>query len=210
MLKSIGQFTKLFEAAEALAKELKLSIKTRTDFDRQAVLKYYFGVYKEMITYFIEDLESRIGTNEDAYSKLQQFIEAPTEDGAKTIASNYAEILNENEDEVLIKLKGEINVYREKISNIPQITLKDLVKEWEFLPTMKSLILYFMSIPASVASAERSFSALKRVKTWLRSTMGQDRLCGLISMQLNREFLPSEEEIIEKFVAKSRKHDFIL
>ena len=84
---------------------------------------------------------------------MQQFIEAPTEEADKTIASDYAEILHENQDELLTKLKEEINIYRENISNIPQILLKDLVKECVFWPTMKSLILYFISIPASVASA---------------------------------------------------------
>ena len=51
-----------------------------------------------MIIQFIEDLESRLGNKEDAYFRLQQFIEAPTEEADKTIASDYAEILHENQD----------------------------------------------------------------------------------------------------------------
>nr|CAI5858450.1 unnamed protein product [Callosobruchus analis] len=34
-------------------------------------------------------------------------------------------------------------------------------------------------MPVSVASCERSFSKLKLIKTYLRSTMGQERLSGL-------------------------------
>ena len=34
----------------------------------------------------------------------------------------------------------------------------------------------FLTAPATVASAERSFSKLKLIKNYLRSTMGQDRL----------------------------------
>jgi hypothetical protein len=41
--------------------------------------------------------------------------------------------------------------------------------------------------PVSVASGERSFSKLKLVKSYLRSTMGQDRLNGLALMSIEKE-----------------------
>ena len=34
-------------------------------------------------------------------------------------------------------------------------------------------------MPVTVATAKRSFSKLKLIKNYLRSTMGQKRLCGL-------------------------------
>ena len=39
----------------------------------------------------------------------------------------------------------------------------------------------------TVASAERSFSKLKLLKTYLRSTMSQERLNGLALMSVNQE-----------------------
>lgn len=47
--------------------------------------------------------------------------------------------------------------------------------------------LLFLTLPVSVASAERSFSKLKLIKTYLRSTMGQDRLCGLAIFSIENE-----------------------
>ena len=47
--------------------------------------------------------------------------------------------------------------------------------------------LLFLTLPVSVASAERSFSKLKLIKTYLRSTMGQDRLCGLAILSIENE-----------------------
>ena len=41
-----------------------------------------------------------------------------------------------------------------------------------------------VAIPVTSATAERSFSALKRIKSRLRSTMAQDRLEGLLLMSL--------------------------
>ena len=44
-----------------------------------------------------------------------------------------------------------------------------------------------LTIPVSVASAERSFSKLKLIKTYLRSNMGQERLSGLAIISIENE-----------------------
>ena len=41
---------------------------------------------------------------------------------------------------------------------------------------VEKLIRIYLTIPMSNATAEKSFSALKRLKTYLRATMGQKRL----------------------------------
>ena len=47
------------------------------------------------------------------------------------------------------------------------------------LPQVKLLLHALLVVPASTATPERSFSALRRLKTWLRGTMGQERLNSL-------------------------------
>ena len=42
-------------------------------------------------------------------------------------------------------------------------------------------------MPATNAVSERSFSALKRVKTYLRSTTGEGRLNHLMPLHVNKE-----------------------
>ena len=55
------------------------------------------------------------------------------------------------------------------------------------------------AIPISSCTAERSFSALKRVKTRLRSTMVQERLEGLLLLSVERKTLLilTKESIID-------------
>ena len=48
-----------------------------------------------------------------------------------------------------------------------------------------------LSLPVSAASSEQSFSALKRLKTWLRSTMTQKRLTHTSLMHVHQEILDS-------------------
>lgn len=49
----------------------------------------------------------------------------------------------------------------------------------ETLPHFSEVAKTLATIPATSCSAERSFSCLRRLKTYLRSTMGQDRLSAL-------------------------------
>ena len=42
-----------------------------------------------------------------------------------------------------------------------------------------TVLLLFLTLPVTVASAERSFSKLKIIKNYLRNSMCQDRLSGL-------------------------------
>ena len=50
--------------------------------------------------------------------------------------------------------------------------------------------------PSKTASNERSFSTLKRLKTYLRSTMIGDRLNGLSLMNINQDIeIPAETKV---------------
>ena len=56
-------------------------------------------------------------------------------------------------------------------------------------------------IPATSATAERSFSCLRRVKTWLRSTMSQTRLNSMVILHENRLVLPHVDTVIDEFIS---------
>ena len=71
-----------------------------------------------------------------------------------------------------------------------------------------SFFRHFLSAaPVSSATAERSFSTLRRTKTWLRSTQGQERLSSLASMQIEREILSEIkiQDIVSKFASKAKR-----
>jgi hypothetical protein len=59
-----------------------------------------------------------------------------------------------------------------------------------------------MTIPPTNCSIERTFSKLCRIKTWLRSTMCENRLYGLCMLSLHRqkiEELNLSEKVINEF-----------
>jgi len=62
----------------------------------------------------------------------------------------------------------------------------------------------FCTLPVTVASAERSFSHLKRIKTYSRSTMAQERLQGLALLCTESEIAKTidYDSVIDAFAAK--------
>ena len=62
-----------------------------------------------------------------------------------------------------------------------------------------------LTIPVTVASVERSFIKLKLLKSYLRSTMTQERLNDLAMIALESDMLEKidYERIIEDFISKN-------
>ena len=68
-----------------------------------------------------------------------------------------------------------------------------------------------LTIPITVASAKRSFLKLKLIKSYLRSTMSQERLNGLAILSIEKEMLEElkYKNLISNFASqKARKIDF--
>nr|CAI5854557.1 unnamed protein product [Callosobruchus analis] len=62
------------------------------------------------------------------------------------------------------------------------------------LPELYKLLSLVLSIPVTSASVERSFSALKRIKTYNRSKMTQDRLSGLSLIAIEKHLVSELKE----------------
>ncbi|XP_060859470.1 zinc finger MYM-type protein 1-like [Metopolophium dirhodum] len=78
-------------------------------------------------------------------------------------------------------------------------------------PDVLAACLIFLTIPVTVASAERSFSKLKLIKNYLRNSIGQERLCGISILNIERKRTSDIdiEKIIDNFAyAKARKKQF--
>nr|CAI5862490.1 unnamed protein product [Callosobruchus analis] len=75
------------------------------------------------------------------------------------------------------------------------------------------LLKIIITIPMTTSEAERQFSRLKRIKTFLRNTMKEERLNALTMLSCEKEFINEfpnfNEKVIELFCTlKTRKMDF--
>ena len=66
-----------------------------------------------------------------------------------------------------------------------------------------------MTLPVTVASAERSFSKLKLIKTYLRSSIAQDRLDALaiISIEIKQSRNLNIDELIDQFAERKARQN---
>ena len=82
-------------------------------------------------------------------------------------------------------------------------------------PNLQRAIAILLTIAVSVSSCERSFSKLKLIKTYLRSTMANERLSNLAILSIEKEELKkiNIECVIDKFLTSKKErvlrlHDF--
>ena len=71
------------------------------------------------------------------------------------------------------------------------------------LSEVEKVIQLCLSLPISVASSERSFSTLRRLKTWTRSTMSQKRLTHLTLMHVHSDIVDSLDihDMMREFIS---------
>ncbi|KAL4084141.1 hypothetical protein QTP88_027976 [Uroleucon formosanum] len=79
-------------------------------------------------------------------------------------------------------------------------------------PNLEVALRIFLTMPVTTATCERSFSKLKLIKNYLRSTMGQERLSNLAILSIEQEIASKIDytSIIEEFASKkARKVKFV-
>lgn len=76
-----------------------------------------------------------------------------------------------------------------------------------------SACIIFITLPVTVAAAERSFSKLKIIKNYLRNSISQDRLTNIsiLNIERNRTNEIDVSKLINDFAnKKARKHNFLI
>ncbi|QQP39921.1 Uncharacterized protein FKW44_013792, partial [Caligus rogercresseyi] len=94
-----------------------------------------------------------------------------------------------------------------KMTNMELLTFLHEKKLVEIYPNMWVALRISATLPVTVAAAERSFSKLKLIKTYLRSTMMQERLSGLGIISINHVVSNqlSYDDIIDDFAARKTR-----
>lgn len=76
-------------------------------------------------------------------------------------------------------------------------------------PNLSIALRIYLTLPVTVAEGERSFSKLKIIKNYLRSSMTQERLSNLAIISIENDVDIDINDIIKEFaIRKSRKIDF--
>lgn len=69
------------------------------------------------------------------------------------------------------------------------------------LPVINTLITIFITLPSSIDSAEKSFSCLCLLKTWLRAKIDKKKLMGLALLHIHKNI--NMQDNINNIIDKS-------
>ena len=154
--------------------------------------------YQRMFSYYpsfdriISELKRRFAENDkDNLCSLGAIVfdDEPQYSDIEKVAEFYGldkELLS-NDIKFYLHFKGKLIPPHSSASEILQLFLSNEVLK--MMPELSKALRILSVIPATSCSAERSFSSLRRLKSYLRSTMGQERLSSLALLHIEREYV---------------------
>ena len=108
-------------------------------------------------------------------------------------------------------LKSETQVAKQTLAGKDLEHISDVLIELTPLklafPNVVKLLQIAMTTCVSTAKCERTFSSLKRIKSYLRSSMSEQRLTDIAILSIERDLADSLilDDIVDEFAKKNRK-----
>jgi hypothetical protein len=178
------------------------------DLERRAVFNHCFQVGR-----VLEEIEERFSQESIAVlNSISQVLLSPWSTFDEEAFKNVTEFFNAD------IVKGDLR--KELTKTVPAmlhdkspITIDDLrvilrnlpIEARRVIPQTMRLMKLLLTVPISSAAAERTFSMLRRIKLWTRSTMKQERLNHLALLHEHQDLLEQVDlrKIAEDFVSKN-------
>ncbi|XP_060867346.1 52 kDa repressor of the inhibitor of the protein kinase-like [Metopolophium dirhodum] len=224
-----NEFNKIFLQAKAMAVKMDIELTVKrlnkrqtnranplSDQKMDAETYYKITVFIPYVDYFITELENRFLAHSDIFKGFESLFSSNVilteveETSFKKLVEFYQPDV-ENLDILLVELK----LWRHKLSRssytVSKSALQALIEcDANLFPNIFILIKILCTLSVSTTTPERMFSSLKRIKTYLRNTMSEDRLNGLTMLAVHKNVHIDTEEIINELAKKPRILDFIL
>ncbi|XP_025406829.1 zinc finger MYM-type protein 1-like [Sipha flava] len=223
------KFKDLFVAAKEMAEKMSINLvpprnigvqKNRDNYEGSPEAYFRRSIFLPFLDHLSMQLKTRFIDHRELLSKIQNILpikcsELNTKEISETVntfAKEWPNDIKGSTDDFI----AEITMWRRHCLNMS----KDK-RPKSFIDTLNTCdsTLYqsihrFLQIgatlPVSVATSERSFSCLRRLKTYLRNKTGEERLNGLMLLNLYRDVEVTYDEIINIMAKVPRRLDLIL
>ncbi|XP_020262672.1 uncharacterized protein LOC109838658 [Asparagus officinalis] len=139
------------------------------------------------------DVDDIRGQCYDNGSNMKDTLKSLDDSKLRNCCNHLESVLSHNDssDIDLNDMFSELRVLQKTLPEVSMtaIQILEFVKQADCYPNVSIAYRILLTVPVSVATAERSFSKLKLVKTYLRSTMAQERLNNLAILSIENEML---------------------
>ncbi|XP_078364037.1 52 kDa repressor of the inhibitor of the protein kinase-like [Oculina patagonica] len=185
----------------------------RENVPADSVSEYYkLAMYYPFLDHLISELDSRLIKPSPLFKVTNLLPKnvgnwSPAEISAKEILDAYDPDIPEDIQQLHESECLRWKLRWDKVDNPPATIVETLphCRPQEF-PNLSRAFTALLTLPITTATAERSFSALRRLKTYLRSTMKEDRLSGLALMHIHKHDVSlNAEDIVDDFAASGNR-----
>lgn len=177
----------------------------------QSPREYYFNtIYLPYLKELENQLHDRFNPHMKQLFYLQRFVPSYFTDDLspiKTVFALYEDDLTcVSETEFMAEYRSWRSQFRDQEVVKPANALDALaVCNAKFEPNIYKVLQIFATLPVTTAMAERSFSTLRRLKTYLRSTMTGDRLTALALLNIHETMEVDTDEVVSIYKLKNRR-----
>jgi len=228
------EFSQLWKKANKTADVLDVSLTMpqragrklhRANYQTDSPEVYYrLAIYIPMLDHFLTDLKNRFPQCVlDVFHLpalvpdcLLKHLPNELETSAELLFSRFSnilEVMGAEKSTGLAVLKAKITMWKEKWASVHRTypkavptTVIEALRQCsvDVYSIVHRLLKVLAMLPVSNAKQERSHATLRRLKTWLRTTMDQKRLTGLALMNVHRDIDMDVDKVTDRF-AKSGK-----
>ncbi|XP_068704634.1 52 kDa repressor of the inhibitor of the protein kinase-like [Montipora foliosa] len=209
---------KLFQKACQIAEKLDITVqkprtcqvqRNRANNPAETVEDHYRrNLTIPLVDHLINELETRFGSG-DQETAVQCLFAVPSMllASKKKWRTSFARFSTFHEDSLPspLSLDAEMTLWQRKWerrdpSTVPA-TVAATLKEIDsgMYPNITECFKIFSTLPVTTCACERNVSALRRLKTYLRSTMSQTRLTGIALLHIHYNMDINFDEIIRRF-----------
>lgn len=207
-----NRYSELFDLACELARKQSVEIKVPRVVPRQTLREnhnasnakeyYKYTVYNPFIDHMVCDLNERFNDS-SKMDRWQTVLPGHLDrSGILELAKVYeADLPTAN------SVGAEIDLFCNKLGEIPSEQCSTFSQVLSFIdsdlfPNLCCLLKILITKPVTTCECERSISGLRRLKTYLRSSMSKDRLNALALMSVHYTMELNRSSIIDLFVSK--------
>ena len=168
-------------------------------------------LFYPVLDQFLHELNNRF---HEQNSAILNGISACTPSNSNFLCLDDLEAFAEKYDIAATSLQVEVDLIKQRLTTDDSLAMffKYLHSCQPAYSTLYHLTQIALTIAVTSVEAERSFSALKRIKTRLRSTMAQSRLSSLAVLSIEREIAQKidHDDVIDEFASSDKNRRIVL